>query len=123
MPKGVFVVYTDVEEDRIEAFNTWYNEIHVPDLLRLKCITGAERFMLRGSGQELRLKSGELARPKFLTIYHTNTVVESEIRAELTAARPAWVEDGRMFPDFRSGQSTVYEEILPLQTKASATGA
>lgn len=116
MPKGVFIVYTDVDDHRIDDFNTWYNDVHIPDLLNVQCITGAERFVLTGRGQELRLKTGELATPRFLTIYHTNTTIEDDVKAQLAAARPDWVRAGRMFPAFKSGQSSVYEEILPLQT-------
>lgn len=115
MAKGIYVVYTDVDDDRVDEFNAWYDEIHIPDLLRVGCITGAERFMLRGAGQELRLKTGDLGVPKFLTIYHVDILDEIEIKAQLAQARPSWIRQGRLFDRFKVGISTLYEEILPLQ--------
>ena len=43
-----------------EKFNTWYNEKHIPDLLKLKMIKSVRRFKLKGKFSDY---------PKFLAIY------------------------------------------------------
>jgi hypothetical protein len=66
-----------------ERFNTWYNEKHVPDLLKCKAIKSARRFKLMPPG-------GAPEYPKFLAVYEfENTAKFDEFNnsPELASAR------------------------------------
>jgi len=44
-----FVVFTKPVAGRDEAFNAWYNETHLPDMLKISGFTQGQRFrILRG---------------------------------------------------------------------------
>lgn len=52
--KGVLLALTNAVEGRDEEFNKWYNEVHLPDVLKIPGIIAAKRYKLseeqRGSG-------------------------------------------------------------------------
>lgn len=47
--KMMFVVLTNPREGREDAFNEWYTEHHLSDLLRLPGIVAARRYALTGA--------------------------------------------------------------------------
>lgn len=44
MAVTIFVVRATITKDKEAAFNTWYNEEHVPQLLRYNGAVGARRY-------------------------------------------------------------------------------
>ncbi len=44
MAIGLFVVRATITKDKEEAFNTWYNDEHVPQVLRYDGALSAKRF-------------------------------------------------------------------------------
>ena len=46
MKKYVFIVMTNAVQGREDEYNTWYTEKHLPDVLRIPGIVGAQRFKL-----------------------------------------------------------------------------
>ena len=44
MAIGVFTVKATIAPDREKAFNEWYNNEHVPDVLRYKGVVSARRY-------------------------------------------------------------------------------
>lgn len=46
MPKIKMFVYTNALEGKDEDFNRWYDEIHVPEILKFTKSTAAQRFRL-----------------------------------------------------------------------------
>lgn len=110
--KGVYIVYTKVEPEQEDAFNKWYNETHIPDLMKLQCINGAQRFKLVGSGQEMRFKDGEIDTPQFLTIYFLKTGDADEVQRQLAEARPGWVSGNRLFNGHRVAKTAAYAALI-----------
>ena len=46
MKRYTWLVLTNAETDREEDFERWYNEVHVPDLLRVPGVVGVTRGKL-----------------------------------------------------------------------------
>lgn len=46
MTKYTWIVFTNAAPGREEEFDRWYNEVHVPDLMRVPGITGVVRARL-----------------------------------------------------------------------------
>jgi hypothetical protein len=44
MTQYIWIVYTNAAEGTDEEFNKWYDEVHVPDLLKIPGVVKAERF-------------------------------------------------------------------------------
>lgn len=44
MATALFTVKATITPDREKAFNEWYNQEHVPDVLRYKGVVGARRY-------------------------------------------------------------------------------
>lgn len=42
--EALLLMMVDVAPEHEEAFNTWYNEVHIPELLSLPGFLSAERF-------------------------------------------------------------------------------
>jgi len=119
--KGVFIVYTDVEAKDEAAFNKWYDEIHIPDLLKLDIINGAQRFKVANAGQELRMKDGTMHTPRYVTLYFLNNGSSKAMLDTLATARPEWIAKGRLPDIFRAAQYGVYETITPRLNAPGAT--
>jgi hypothetical protein len=44
MPSHVLVVFTNPVEGQEEEYHDWYDNVHLPDLLKVTGITGGQRF-------------------------------------------------------------------------------
>jgi antibiotic biosynthesis monooxygenase (ABM) superfamily enzyme len=44
MPVGLLTVKTTITRDREQAFNEWYNQEHIPDLLKYEGAVSARRY-------------------------------------------------------------------------------
>ena len=79
------IVGTDCPLEAEEKFNTWYNERHIPDLLKFKKLKRVTRYKnLHPDGEY----------PKFLTIYefeNRQAFEEYDTSPEQTTAREDWL--------------------------------
>ncbi len=46
MKSYTFVVLTQPVEGREDDYNAWYNDIHLPDLVKMPCVKSAQRYKL-----------------------------------------------------------------------------
>ncbi|MGF1597652.1 MAG: hypothetical protein ACFCVK_12105 [Acidimicrobiales bacterium] len=46
MTKHVLLVFTDPVEGREDEYNTWYNDVHLPEVLRTDGFVRAQRFQV-----------------------------------------------------------------------------
>ena len=77
----LFIVGTQCQPEVEEKFNTWYNEIHIPMLLKFKGIKEATRYKIIDKTE---------AYPKYLAIYKfesQNAFEAFETSPELAAVR------------------------------------
>ena len=80
MTKHTLVVLTNANEGADDAFNDWYTNTHIGDILTLEGFTAAQRFKL----SEIQLGEGDLPY-RYLALY--------EIEADdLASARTALLE-------------------------------
>ena len=49
-PEALLLMMVDVPDEHETAFNAWYNEVHIPELLALPGFVSAERFRQVGPG-------------------------------------------------------------------------
>ena len=78
LAKYLYFVRMDVDQDKEERFNRWYNEEHLPALLKVPGVLGASRYIsLDGS-------------PKFTAIYELEKpdIPTSEAWRKAVAATP-----------------------------------
>jgi hypothetical protein len=106
MHQAVLLVYTDVDAEQEDAFNRWYDEVHVPDVLGVTGITAARRYKLSGPAPR-----GQEPVSRYLALYEladgdTRAAMKrlNEEVARLTAA-------GRMFDGMRLGSAATYVAI------------
>ena len=53
MPKGIMVVQTSpVDPAKEDAYNDWYDNTHIPEILEIPGFTSARRFKLHGPGAD-----------------------------------------------------------------------
>lgn len=68
MSKYVFVVLTNATGGRDDEFNEWYNNQHIPDVLKIPGFVAAQRFSLAGAEME-----GATSPWRYLALYDLDT--------------------------------------------------
>ncbi len=88
----IHVIATECRPEDEEKFNKWYDEIHIPLLLKFKGITEATRYRLINETEEY---------PKYLAIYklESQSAFEAyetspELVAALAELKETWKEGG-----------------------------
>lgn len=73
MARGILLVFSNPSApDRRAEFDTWYDEVHLPEFLRLSSVTAARRFEL--SSSQMALPPGvPLGGREFLAAYEVET--------------------------------------------------
>lgn len=80
-PTEILVVLTNAIEGRDEAFNEWYDAVHVPDVLgKLEGFAAVQRFEIAG-------ESAEDSPYRYLAIYEIESGRLEDAARSLTAAR------------------------------------
>lgn len=74
MPKFKMLILSNPVVDRDDAFNRWYDDIHLPDVFAVPGVTGAERY---------RFRTGEGW--KYLAIYDLDCDDPGQVEQELLA--------------------------------------
>lgn len=82
MGKHILVVHTNAKEGQDEAFNEWYSNVHVQEVVQIPGFVSAQRFQL--SDEQM---GGECAY-KYLAIYEIEAESAGAALDALKAARP-----------------------------------
>jgi hypothetical protein len=110
MPSYKFLVFTNPNDGQDEAFNQWYDEQHVPDVLKVPGMVAAQRFKLADPG------TGELAGFQYLAIYEVETDDPAKVLDDLTsrAGTDQMVMSDSMNPE--SAAMSLFKAIAPRAT-------
>ena len=82
MAIAIFVVRATITKDKEVAFNTWYNQEHVPQVLRYNGVVGARRYMrLTGDDKYAYMAVYEFASEAVLEAFLKSEALK-ELRAE-----------------------------------------
>ena len=85
---GVLAVFTNCKDPaRVEEFNTWYTDVHVPDILN----TGAYHTAYLYESMDTEVTAGA----KYLQIFETHYEDPAEALADVAKVRPDWDRRGR----------------------------
>ncbi len=77
---SLWLVRIECAPGREEEFLHWYDEVHIPEVLRVDGIRAARRFSLAGG-------NGRSSGPGWLVMYELDREVDA-VRADLDADRP-----------------------------------
>jgi hypothetical protein len=110
MPKHVFLVRTGPSSpERTDEYNDWYDNVHLPDLLKVKGVVGASRYRVAKAQQGGAPVSG----PQYLAIYEVDIEDVQDFFEDMMRA----ATDGSMRMSDALDQSvvdlTLWEEITP----------
>lgn len=101
MSKYVFVVMTNPTEGQEDAYNAWYDDQHLPDVLKVEGFTAAQRFRLAP------IEAGNPNAPyRYLALYEVETDDLQKARDALTAV--AGTEAMPMSPALDAGISAIW---------------
>jgi hypothetical protein len=89
------IVRIDVKPEMEEEFNRWYDEEHVPNLLKVPGVISAARGINTGPG------------PKYIAVYEHENIEVQHTAAYDKAVHTEWTE--RIAPHFLKVEREVYE--------------
>lgn len=110
MHTSVLLVYTDVDAEQEEAFNQWYDAVHVPDVIGVEGFLAARRYKLAGPAPR-----GQEPISRYLAIYE---LADDDTRAAMKRLNEEVArlqERGRMFPAMRVGSAATYVAVAERQ--------
>ena len=111
MAKGLLLVFSKpVSEDREDAFNRWYDQHHLQDVIDVDGFVSGTRY--RVSEQQMRagVESSTIAELPYLATYEVDADdPKAAIRALIVARENFFREDKTL--DFDSVFSVFFEEI------------
>jgi hypothetical protein len=108
----LFIVATYCDPEKTEAFNHWYNEIHLPMLFEYKGMINARRYLLYQQEGDSKVKC-----PKYPAFYdfENKEGPDNFLRSpESLAARPDW-DDKVAAYDIKPNWSGSFERITSLE--------
>lgn len=91
----LLIVRTDVAPEMEEEFNRWYNEEHIPGLLKVPGVLRAKRGVNTGKGQ------------KYIAVYEHENADVQKTPAYRKVVETEWTR--RMRPHFRNFEREMYE--------------
>jgi hypothetical protein len=91
----LLIVRIDVEPQMEEEFNRWYDQEHVPNLLKVPGVISAARGVNTGPG------------PKYIALYEHENIEVQHTAAYNEAVHTEWT--GRIAPHFVKVERDVYE--------------
>ncbi len=121
MPKAVFLVFTNCDAGREAEFNHWYDTIHLPDLLAVAGIVGAQRFQLAGAGPQTVTATSAPAVAQYLAVYDLDTEDVAAVLQRIQAIAPDWQAQGRLFDGFQVVSGASYVALGARQTAPAPT--
>ena len=105
MHQSILLVYTDIDAEHEEAFNRWYDEVHLPDLLRIDGFLAARRYKLQGPAPR-----NQQPAPRYLAVYELATADTRELMKRLSEEVARLGERG-MYPQMRVGSAATYVAV------------
>ena len=112
----VYVVYSGPVAGCEDAYNDWYSNVHLADVLAVPGFVSAQRFRVADPA------AADAPQLRYLALYTMRTADPEGILATLTNL----VETGQMAIseafDFDTTVTVLYEAITPLVTPAAAAG-
>lgn len=110
MARHIFVVESCARDGCELAYNEWYDNIHVKDMLKVPGVIAAERFAFQSAFK------GEPPRNRHLCIYELETDDPEETMASLTRALPEmYVSDAL---NLEATTAMIYRSTLARRSKA-----
>lgn len=108
--KFLRVVMMDVDPEYEEEFNRWYNEEHLPQLVKVPGALSGRRYKVVPFLEEYG-KKGFGRIPKYMTIYEHESIDIPNTEAFKKANFTPWTE--RMSPHIKNSMKTYYVQIFP----------
>ena len=103
---GILLVLSTCKETAgEEAFNRWYEDVHIPDVLD----TGAFHAAYRYESIE-----PQAAKTKYLAIFETDNTDPAKASEEAAKFRPDWQQRGRLFDGTDPATSLTARRIWPM---------
>jgi hypothetical protein len=84
MAKHILVVFTEAQEGREKEFNSWYDDIHLADVLKVDGYVSAQRYVV-AQDQAEGFKAVD-APGRYLAIYEIEAENLAEAHEKLAAA-------------------------------------
>ncbi|WP_375475417.1 hypothetical protein [uncultured Jatrophihabitans sp.] len=105
------LVFSNAAPGQDREYNAWYDEVHVPEVLRLPGVMSARRFRL--SAEQLDPALGPAT--GYVATYELDLEDLGSLREALLSA----VQRGQMTmsPTVADMKSFIYEEITPVRTR------
>ena len=116
MARYKWLVFTNAAPGREEAFNRWYDEVHIADLLRVPGIVGARRSEL--TQEQLTMETGDPelcgperigARHRFLAVYEIESDAPQQVLEEIRAR--ANTAEMPITPDLAAAWTVLYRDV------------
>ncbi len=93
----ILIVRIDVKPEMEEEFNRWYNEEHIPTLLKISGVLWARRAINTGKG------------PKYIAVYEHDNIDVQHSEAYQKATQTEWTR--RIEPHLLRREREIYEII------------
>jgi hypothetical protein len=105
MARYTFVVFTNANDGQDDAFNKWYDNTHIPDVLKVPGFVGAKRFKLA------QTTPPQPSDHRYLALYEleTDNLEESRQALARAAGTSAMVLDESL--DRPAAVATYFEEL------------
>ena len=112
MHNSLLLVYTDVDPEHEDAFNEWYDTVHLPDLLAIEGFLGARRYKLSGPPPPNQEPAA-----RYLAVYE---LASDDTRAMMKhlGGELAKLGDRARYPHMRVASSSTYVALGDRQTPA-----
>lgn len=101
LSEHLFVVRMDIEPEKEEEFNKWYNTEHVPAILKVPGVLSGYRYVSREGT------------PKYMAVYELKDSDVLKSDAWKNAVETGSVHFNLLRPFFRNRTRNVYEKIYP----------
>jgi hypothetical protein len=108
MSKSAMLVFTNCPADKEAEFNTWYDTIHVPDIIATEGFTAGRRYKLSGPGPKMQTRDGSTAVAQYLAIYEMEDEDTAAAMQRLGKAVGDLAQRGRMFEGLEVVGSATY---------------
>ena len=88
--KGVLIVKSEPSEGQEDAYNEWYDNVHLPEVLAIAGFVSARRFVAEPS------IGGELPEQRYVAIYEMEGDDLAAVQAGLKAAAGSFTMSGEL---------------------------
>lgn len=112
MHKSLLLVYTDIDAEHEDAFNEWYDTVHLPDLLSLDGFLGARRYKLSGPAPRNQQPAS-----RYLAVYEFATD-DTRAMMKRLGEEVAKLGERGLYPGMRVDSAATYVALGERQTPA-----